>query len=214
MKQRITKEWNNLQENLTFADMYKLSVEQGYTFNTFNTFSTFNTFNNNSEEKLQYLEELEEFEDIAKYPPNVRLELYLKYREMSYDELSYEFPEVVNIINNHLNRLPTHEDLFYYATRGWIPRYGSINTYLKRWKEYDQISYLGQSLLDEIYGDKIGYSTKFIHPLEQYIIQIDKNIGNESVLRSIGERLGLYIPLDKPAYESIYDGILYLLEDY
>lgn len=43
------------------------------------------------------------------------------------------------------------------------------------------------------------------HPLTKYIIEIDRNISDDSVLRSIAERIGIYVPDNENAIYVLYD---------
>jgi hypothetical protein len=52
-----------------------------------------------------------------------------------------------------------------------------------------ELSQVGQELYDLLYVDKGNE----IHPLEKYIFAIDNSLDNNNLLRSIGERIGIYI---------------------
>lgn len=45
------------------------------------------------------------------------------------------------------------------------------------------------------------------HVLAKYIIAIDQNLDDESILRSIAERIGIYIPDDEEVRYILYDSI-------
>lgn len=143
----------------------------------------------------------EELEAIASHPPNIDYKQYNRYKDMSVDDLKKEFPALVDIIGPQI----TEEDLFYFATRGWIPEYDSLNYKIKRWKNYDDLSEVGKSLMDLLYTNHKGYVDKLGHPLEPYIIAYDQNIDDESVIRAIGERIGLSIPTNVPAHDAFYE---------
>lgn len=51
------------------------------------------------------------------------------------------------------------------------------------------LSSVGQELYDLLYLNR----NNEIHPLEKYIIAIDNSLDNNNLLRSIGERIGIYI---------------------
>ena len=146
----------------------------------------------------------EELEAIASHPPNINLSRYKKYRDMSYDQLKNEFPALVDIIGPEI----TEEDLFYYATRGWIPEYDNLNFKIDRWNQYDDLSDVGRNLMDKLYINHKGYVNTLGHPLESYIISFDKNMDNDSAIRSIGERIGISIPSDVDAHDSFYEKLL------
>ena len=86
-----------------------------------------------------------------------------------------EFPEVSQIINN-----PTEEDLFYWATRGWIPEYNQDNK-IKHQKQYNNLSKLGKTLMDELPEG---------HPLENYVVAFDQHLDHYSMLLSIADEVG------------------------
>nr|QBK91489.1 MAG: uncharacterized protein LCPAC302_01090 [Pithovirus LCPAC302] len=143
----------------------------------------------------------EELEAIASHPPIVNLKRYKTYKNMSLDRLKKEFSAVVDIIGPNI----TEEDLFYYATRGWIPEYDSLNFKIDRWNRYEDLSDIGKQLMDKIYTNKKGYVNKLGHPLEDYIIAFDNNLDNEAAIRSIGERIGISIPPDAYAHDVFYE---------
>ena len=143
----------------------------------------------------------EELEAIASHPPNINFKQYNRYKKMSLIQLKKDFPSLVDIIGSNI----TEEDLFYYATRGWIPEYDNINLKINRWSEYNDLSEVGKSLMDLLYTNHKGYVDKLGHPLESYIIAFDQNIDDESAIRAIGERIGLSIPSNVPAHDSFYE---------
>lgn len=54
-----------------------------------------------------------------------------------------------------------------------------------------ELSEIGKEIYNLLYKGKI--SENEIHPLEKYVIAIDNNLDNNNLLRSIGERVGIYI---------------------
>lgn len=64
-----------------------------------------------------------------------------------------------------------------------------------------ELSPIGQELYDLAGGN---------HPLEKYIIAIDLNMEDDSALRSIGERIGIYIPDRENSIYYLYS----LLKEY
>lgn len=149
-----------------------------------------------------------ELQAIASHPPSINYNAYIRYRNMSFERLKELFPELPYIIGPSL----TEEDLFYYATRGWMPQYDSLNYKIDRYNRYKNLSKVGQSLLDIIYGDQKGYVNKTkMHPLEKSIISYDQHMDNDSAVRSIGERIGIFIPMGVPAHDYFYDAIIDML---
>lgn len=57
------------------------------------------------------------------------------------------------------------------------------------------LSVVGQELLKSLRTDD--------HILEEYIYEIDENLDDNSTLRSIGERIGIYIPYEEYASEFL-----------
>ena len=55
------------------------------------------------------------------------------------------------------------------------------------------LSDVGQELYELLYTSNKGIKDNEIHPLEKYVIAIDNNLDNNNLLRSIGERIGIYI---------------------
>jgi len=143
----------------------------------------------------------EELEAIASHPPNIDYKRYKRYKNMNFDQLKQTFPALVDIIGMQI----TEEDLFYYATRGWIPEYDNINFKINRWNQYNDLSEVGKSLMDLLYINHKGYVDKLGHPLEPYIIAYDQNIDDESAIRAIGERIGLSLPVNVPTHDGFYE---------
>lgn len=131
----------------------------------------------------------EELDEIASYPPTVDFKRYLYYSKLTKEELQKEFPAISIIIPN-----VTYEDLFWYATRNYIPKYDSLNYKIERYNKYQDISLLGKSLLDKLYNG--NYLESMGHELEKYILAYDQNMDDEAALRSIGQRLGFYLTSD------------------
>jgi hypothetical protein len=147
----------------------------------------------------------DELESIASYPPILDLSRYKRYRNMTFEQLEDEFPALVDIIGKGNI---TYEDLFYYATRGFVPEYDSIDFMIDRWNQYNELSDVGRILMDEIYQDREGYVNKSGHPLEKYVIAFDQNMDSESTIRAIGERIGISIPPESPAHDVFFEKLL------
>lgn len=141
-----------------------------------------------------------ELEEIASHQPSIDFKRYLYYRNMDYDQLKSKFPEVVGIIGDKV----TYEDLFYYATRGWIPEYDSIDLKIKRWKTYDELSNMGKSLLNKLYGSHEDYAHSTPHSLEQTILDYDTYMDNENILISLANRVGINLS-GKDLKSNFYD---------
>ena len=116
-----------------------------------------------------------ELERIASHPPTIPYNEYIKYREMSLDQLKKEFPEVSQVIYN-----PTEEDLFYWATRGYIPEYNQDNK-VKHQKQYNDLSDLGKNLMDRLPAG---------HSLERSVVAFDEHLDNYPALLSIADEVG------------------------
>jgi hypothetical protein len=150
-----------------------------------------------------------ELEQIASHPPSTDLKNYKHYRNMSLDELKEEFPAVVDIIGD---KTVTYEDLFYYATRGWIPEYDNLSPKIERWNTYNDLSNVGKSLINLIYNNREGYINSLPHPLEQIILAYDSNMDDENVIRGIAERIDIVLPDDEYPQDSFYDILLTKIE--
>ncbi len=153
----------------------------------------------------------DELKVIASHPPNVNLSRYKKYKNMSYNALMEKYPALVDIIGPNTI---TEEDLFYYATRGWIPEYENLNMKINRWNKYNDLSNVGKILMDKLYINHEGYVNSIGHPLEQYIISFDKNMDNDSVIRLIGERIGIFIPNNAYAHDIFFEKLLNYIDNY
>ena len=142
-----------------------------------------------------------ELEEIASHPPSIDLRRYKYYRSLDLDDLMEEFPALVDIIGHNI----TYEDLFYYATRGWIPNYDSINYKIDRWNRYEELSNVGKSLIDMIYHDREGYVNSMPHHLERSILDYDTYMDDENAVRAIAEREGIILPETEDLRVSFYD---------
>lgn len=150
----------------------------------------------------------DELEVIASHPPSIDLRRYKYYRRMDIDQLKEEFPSLVDIIGPDI----TYEDLFYYATRGWIPEYDSINLRIERWDQYNELSEVGQDLMDRIYNDRYGYVNSNPYSLEPTILAFDQNMEDESALRAIADRIGIILPEGPYAHDSFYEILSNMIE--
>lgn len=67
---------------------------------------------------------------------------------------------------------------------------------MNRENRYDDLSEIGKSLINNLYGSKQEYLESFEHPMEKYIIAYDQNLDDESTLRSIAQRLDIQLDQD------------------
>ncbi len=146
----------------------------------------------------------DELEAIVSHPTIIDLKRYKYYRSMNIDQLKERFLALVDIIGPNI----TYEDLFYYATRGWIPEYDSINLKIDRYNQYSDLSDVSKTLIDRIYNDQMGFANSGPHPLEQTILAYDQHMDDDNALRAIAGRMGLTLPKGEYAHDSFYE-ILY-----
>jgi hypothetical protein len=66
----------------------------------------------------------------------------------------------------------------------------------------EDLSQIGRDLYNLLY--KEGKIISGTHPLESYIFAIDSNLDDDSLLRVIGERIGIYIDDSEDAAVSLY----------
>jgi hypothetical protein len=151
----------------------------------------------------------DELEAIASHPPSVSLKRYKYYRGRSLDQLKSEFPALVDIIGD--NNI-TYEDLFYYATRGWVPEYDSINMKIDRWNQYEDLSEVSKDLMDRIYRDRTGYIHSNPHPLESTVLAFDMNMEDSSAIKAIASRININIPENGFAHDSFHDQLVDLID--
>ena len=71
--------------------------------------------------------------------------------------------------------------------------------------DLSDLSDIGKSLLQSLNKNNNGY-----HPLEDYIYAIDYNLDSSNTLRSIGERIGIYVS----DVENVQEGLYIKLEEY
>ena len=76
---------------------------------------------------------------------------------------------------------------------------------MSRENRYDDLSEIGKSLINNLYGSKQEYLQSFEHPMEKYIIAYDQNLDDESILRAIADRLDLVLDNSETIYEQLYD---------
>jgi hypothetical protein len=55
------------------------------------------------------------------------------------------------------------------------------------------LSPIGKELYDSLYVNSKNIKDNEAHPLEKYVVAIDSSLDNNNLLRSIGERIGIYI---------------------
>jgi len=75
---------------------------------------------------------------------------------------------------------------------------------LIRENRYQDLSEVGKSLINNLYGSKQEYLESFEHPMERYIIAYDQNLDDESALRAIADRLDLIL-FPENIYEQLYE---------
>lgn len=51
------------------------------------------------------------------------------------------------------------------------------------------------------------------HPLEKYIMAVEEHLDNDSILRSIGERIGIYVPDEEEASTYLYSALYKYLQN-
>ncbi len=73
-------------------------------------------------------------------------------------------------------------------------------------EQYNDLSNIGKHLLTLLYGNEenVLQNGRLEHPLEKYILAYDSNMDNDSAIRSIGERIGIYIPDRQNSAEVFY----------
>lgn len=141
-----------------------------------------------------------ELKDLFEYKPVVKYSEWIEYlnmvEDMTIDEI--EPLKTIKIIYPELSLY----DLFFYATRGWIPYYEDINKVLDRWNKYETISSLLQSFLDDLYSpyqsDPIIRQRNFAiadykHPLELLILALDTVLEDHYMTNNLSIRYGFGI---------------------
>ena len=154
----------------------------------------------------------EEYEEMVKYRPVVSFEEWVKYRNMSEKELFELFP-IVKILEPNI----TVYEVFFYATRLWLPTFPQIGKTIKRWEQYSASSIEIKELYDKLYApnekDSIKrqktYTLAPPHPLEFVILSFEKGIGVSQLLNSTSQRYG-FGELDVDAISDFY----FRLDDY
>lgn len=71
----------------------------------------------------------------------------------------------------------------------------------------ENLSDLGKELYTLLYkeeGKREKREKDFVHPLERYVFAIDANFDDDSLLRVIGERIGIYIRDDEDAAVTLF----------
>lgn len=73
-----------------------------------------------------------------------------------------------------------------------------INTlnHAQRLKTYYDLSPVAQNLIDLIYPNPHDYLEDYQHPLEPYIIELDKNMGSETTIRALASNIGISFERD------------------
>lgn len=153
----------------------------------------------------------DELERIASHPPNINYNRYIYYSKLSMEELKNEFPVLVDLLKNKLS----YEDLFYYATRGWIPEYDNLNYKIDRWNKYNDLSNVGKSLINMLYNNQDRYINNFPDSnekkLEQLIFDYDTYMDSESTLFNIADRSGIILNNNNNIIDEFYDMIVKMI---
>jgi len=71
-----------------------------------------------------------------------------------------------------------------------------IQSIAERWAKFVSLSDVCKGLLSILYPDVETFVRSKDHPLEDYIIAYDEAMGEESMVRAIGYRIGIHVPLD------------------
>jgi len=91
--------------------------------------------------------------------------------------------------------LPDLSKLQEYAVKnGYVTP--ALQQVFDRWGIYNSLSPLSRNLMNLLYTDLVGFILRFGHPLESYIISFDRSMDDEGLVRALGARIGIYIPLD------------------
>lgn len=126
--------------------------------------------------------------------PNINENVYLKYGLMTDSQLLIKVPEL-NIYPN-LTRI---EKLLYILIDD-IPNKPKESKGLKRYSTLLYLNSLTQELLILLYGSTLSYieatnsdnnEEEDIHPLEDFILQYDQLLTDNSRILTLGERIGL-----------------------
>ena len=186
-KTQNTQSWD--QEYIpTLYQAYKQAKDNGYIFDTIESINR------------------DEWSDIASYPPIVRLRDYQKYKNMTFEELLDEFPEMPDIIEEKLTRTM----LFWHATRKYILGY-NITNIIERLETYNDLSDIGKDLIDKLYPSFVH--TAETHYLEPYIISFDKYMDNADTVMDLINDLGYEAPEDVDLRNYFYDLIVFLSKE-
>lgn len=149
-----------------------------------------------------------ELDALAIYPPKVDFDDYMNYRSMSIEEYEVKFPYLKLFFD------PTFEDYFYYATRGWSPRYMlSLQPLIDRYNIYVNLSEISQNMLNLIYKSKIGFITATTKSIfEKYIISYDETMSKPDMVQTIGKNIGMFVPLFVDNAVIFAEKLIYILE--
>lgn len=114
--------------------------------------------------------------------------------------------------------LPQFDQVYKYATQAnkVTPFLSSL---FQRWQEYESLSPLSKNLMNLLYGNVIEYVKRppgTGHPLEYHIITFEQIMDDEALIRALGYRIGLYIPIDRDysALEIFIDKLVEFIENY
>lgn len=112
---------------------------------------------------------------------------------------------------------PQLQELLYINTQGGNAT-ADWNRPFQRLGQYISLSPISQNLMNLIYGNVIEFVKRpegTGSPLEDYIISYDTYMDNESLVRAIGSRVGIYLPLDGEywARELFVDKIVSVIQN-
>ncbi len=91
------------------------------------------------------------------------------------------------------------------------PEIGRVS---KRWANYVSLSDIGKELMLLIYPDLKAYLSGPSNILEEYIMTFDQVVGDNQMVRLVGQRMGIYIPIDRDftADDIFIDKLLDILD--
>ena len=76
------------------------------------------------------------------------------------------------------------------------PFFGNV---FNRWQQYQSLSPISQDLINLIYGDEIEFIRRPAgtgSPFDEYIEAFDRIMEDDSLVRALGFRIGIYVPVD------------------
>ena len=135
---------------------------------------------------------LSEIQDIKDYKPLLRWPTYLKYRNLSDDQLLALEPIIAELLPDI-----TPYDIFFYKTRGFLPHYPRLPEIISRQKRYLSFPEPIQTLVDKLYGKK-RFAFEEPHPLEKVILALADTFYPSDAIKIIGNRYGFGIDTKNP----------------